>query len=84
MSVPIGLPQTKVAQKRGAKERRDRLAEFLEKESIETDPLPITKERLRELFFESNPDIAEVKLATFARDLKKLGIKGKAGHPFST
>jgi hypothetical protein len=83
-SLPIGFPQTKTAQIRGPEVRRGRLLEFLEKESIETDPLLITKEHLRQWFFESNPDIAEVVLATFAADLKELGIKGKAGHPSST
>ncbi len=81
MSLPIGLPQTKTPQIRGPDVRRGRLVEFLQKESIETDPLLITKEHLRHWFFESNPDIAEVVLATFARDLKKLGIRGKAGPP---
>ncbi len=84
MSLPIALLQTKAAQIRGPDARRSSLAAFLEKESIETDPLSITKEHLRQWFFESNPDIAEVVLATFAADLKKLGIRGKAGHPSST
>lgn len=84
MSLPVALPQPKAAQIRGPEVRRDRLMEFLEKESIDTDPLLITKERLRQWFFESNPDIAEVVLATFARDLKKLGIRGKAGPPSFT
>lgn len=84
MSLPIGLPQSKTAQIRGPDVRRGRLVEFLEKESIDTDPLLITKERLRQWFFESNPDIAEVVLATFARDLTKLGIRGKAGPPSFT
>jgi len=84
MSLPIGLPQTSTAQKRGPEVRRDRILEFLEKESIDTDPLLIPKENLRQRFFRSNPDIAEVVLTTFAADLKKLDIRGKPGRPSTT
>ena len=82
-SISPGLLRQNQAQKRGPIARRNRLREYLETESIETDPLLITKEELYQRFFKANPDILEVTLGTFEADLRKLKVKGKGGRPAS-
>ncbi len=83
-SIAAGLLHQKPVQIRGLKARRDRLREFLDAESINTDhPLQITKEELYQRFYKANPDIHEVTFGVFEDDLKKLKIKGKGGRPAS-